>query len=357
MQMRILFLNNYPMEEAFKAWKERQWPGHHLWGITELERLGFEVHILAHKTFPERLLFDHLRMRQRTRLNVGLGQQIRALCKGRYDVVYSGCQDHTWLLAHLRSRGLFRKPIVAILHHPANEWQMTNDFVNGHDRLICLSNGVKNSLLCSGLDFDRGKLRKLQWGVDLEFYNRWRTGFGKNWIETRKVVSAGKTNRDHDVLAQAVIDLNCEVEIYCSMDSRPTREPVPENVLVSYRPNREIAICYPKLVRVYEEASVICIPLKSVDSLAGLTSLMDALALGRPVIMTRNRYVDIDIEALGFGLWVEPGDVPGWRLAISTVLENPALALEMGGKAAELGKQWFTIQRFSEDLARIFAEL
>jgi glycosyltransferase involved in cell wall biosynthesis len=355
--MRVLFLNNYPMEEVFKLWKERRFPGHHLWGITELERLGFEVDILAYETFPERFLYDRLLGRRRTRLNVGLGQQIRALCRGRYDVVYSGCQYHTWLLAHLRSRGLFRKPIVAILHHPLAKSQITNDFVNGHDRLICLSNGVKNSVLSSGLDFDRSKLRKLQWGVDLNFYSRWRTGLGKNWIETRKVVSAGISNRDHDVLAQAVIGLNCEVNIYCSKDSRPTTEPLPENVSVSYRPNTEIPICYPNLVSVYEETFVICIPLRRVDFLSGLTSLMDALALGRPVIMTRNRYVDIDIEALGFGLWIEPGDVLGWRLAISTLLENPALALEMGEKAAELGKQRFTIQRFSEDLARIFAEL
>jgi hypothetical protein len=39
---------------------------------------------------------------------------------------------------------------------------------------------------------------------------------------------------------------------------------------------------------------------------------MDAIGMGKPVIMTRHPLIDIDIEAKG-GIWVNPGDVEGGR--------------------------------------------
>jgi phosphoribosylcarboxyaminoimidazole (NCAIR) mutase len=68
---------------------------------------------------------------------------------------------------------------------------------------------------------------------------------------------------------------------------------------------------YPEMMAAYLTARVIAIPLEKSDvSLAGLTSLVDAMAIGRPVIMTRNPFIDLDIEAQGIGRWVEPGDPP-----------------------------------------------
>lgn len=48
-------------------------------------------------------------------------------------------------------------------------------------------------------------------------------------------------------------------------------------------------------------------------SLAGVTSLMDAIGLGRAVLMTCNPHVDLDIEVKGIGFWLDPGDVEGWK--------------------------------------------
>ena len=40
---------------------------------------------------------------------------------------------------------------------------------------------------------------------------------------------------------------------------------------------------------------------------------MDCLGIGKPVIMTKNPNIDIDIEKEGIGHWVEPGDVEEWK--------------------------------------------
>jgi len=356
--MKVLFLNNYDMRDGFEKWREGVYPGHHLWGATHLNEFGVSVEILPFERFSkvnnywrvQRLLgLSQLSMR-------GLDQQLRALFRGGYDVVYSGCQNHTFLLARLRALGLLNKPVVAIIHHPIPQGTVGKHFFNGHDRLICLSKKVRASLLAD-YDLEAEKVIKLDWGVDLEFYGQYCKVPVHGTGRPPAIISAGKSNRDHDVLVNSVIGLDCEVHIYCSENSRPSIAPLPRNVFVTHGPKRTNAIAYPELIRIYRDAYAIAIPLNAADALAGLTSLMDALAIGRPVIMTRNPYIDIDIEALGIGIWVDAGDVAGWKSAISKLLADPGLALEMGERARQLCEKDFNIRQFSESLARVFKGL
>jgi hypothetical protein len=58
---------------------------------------------------------------------------------------------------------------------------------------------------------------------------------------------------------------------------------------------------YPQLLEFYARSRVLAIPMLVQQQLAGLTSLMDALGMGKPVIMTKHPLIDLDIEALGIG--------------------------------------------------------
>ena len=56
------------------------------------------------------------------------------------------------------------------------------------------------------------------------------------------------------------------------------------------------------MAKMIESVRVIAIPLEKQETLAGLTSLLDCLGFGKPVIMTRNPCIDIDIEKEGIGI-------------------------------------------------------
>lgn len=355
--MRILFLNNYDMKNGLEIWEKGLYPGHHLWGATNLQKFGLNVEILPFELFAK--VNNYWRIQKLLNLDRstmrGLDQQLRTLLRGKYEIVYSGCQNHTFLLAKLRTLKLFNKPIVAIIHHPITKGEVGDNFFSGHDRLICLSNKVRESLL-KDYDLDPDKVIKIDWGVDLKFYGEYRKSSTAT-AQAPVIISAGKTNRDHDVLVNSVDGMDCEVHIYCSEDSRPTITPLPPNVFVTNGPKGINAISYPELVRLYSDAYAIAIPLNEADALAGLTSLMDALAIGRPVIMTRNPFVDIDIEALGVGIWVDHGDVFGWQSAISKLLSDPTMASEMGARARQLCEERFSIDHFSKKLACVFKEI
>ena len=58
---------------------------------------------------------------------------------------------------------------------------------------------------------------------------------------------------------------------------------------------------YQKMANLIQNVRVIAIPLEEQSTLAGLTSLMDCLGFGKPVIITKNPCIDLDIENLGIG--------------------------------------------------------
>ena len=52
----------------------------------------------------------------------------------------------------------------------------------------------------------------------------------------------------------------------------------------------------------------------------GLTTLVEAFALGLPVVCTRNPKFEMDIEKEGVGIYVDYNDVEGWKQAITYTL-------------------------------------
>ena len=342
MTMKILFVNNYAMNRAWNLWKNGEWPGHHLWGITHLNTYGIDVDILPYEKY--------VRLKRIMAGELGdLDQQVRMLVNWHgYDLIYSGCQTSTILLSWLRCLGIFHKPIIATLHHPLGYSLRNRWFVKGHSKLLCLSRGFKEQIENSFGGLADGKLELLEWGADLGFYHF--DGSGSR-DDVGLIVSAGTSKRDYNTLVQAAGAVDCRVKIYCSVDSAPAVVPLRSNVGVYVGDGTYDAIGYRDLFAEYAQAAIVAIPLKDIRILSGLTSLLDAMLVGKPVIMTKNPGIDIDIEAAGIGLWVEPGDVNGWRDAINYLIANPQKARDMGKRGRELCENRYNLDRFASQLA------
>lgn len=346
--MKVLFINNYPMDKAWEEWDRGEYPGHHLWGVTHLQKYGIEVDILPHEKYS---ILN--KIGSKFKLGGYLDIQLRILLRySQYDLVYSGCQFNTLFLSLLRSLGIFRKPIIAIVHHPMIKGRESNVFIKGHWKLLCISKRIMSQLE-KEFNVDEGKACLLDWGIDLPFYEKQSSG-GSVDNETGFFVSAGKSSRDHDTLVKAFLGINSPLKIYCSAQSAPTISDLPSNIIVQFNHSTNNAISYKDLLAEYKKAYAIAIPLIDTDSLAGLTSLLDAMAMGKPMIMTKNNQVDIDIEKEGIGIWVNPGDVNGWQEAISYLLANPQKAREMGNRGYDLCRNKYNLEVFSANLARIF---
>ena len=88
----------------------------------------------------------------------------------------------------------------------------------------------------------------------------------------------------------------------------------------------------------------------------GLTTLVEALALGMPIICSRNPYFEIDIDKEKVGISIPYGDVEGWINAINYLETHPEEAAEMGRNARKLAEERFNLEIFSKEIAESLFE-
>lgn len=334
---RLLFLNDYPMQEARRLHASGLYPSQHLWGTAELPALGWTV-----VDFPDR---TWLGAPAKWRFTV---QQVQAAMLARQrevDVVYSACQFNTWLLARMRRAGLLKVPLVTMVHHPLRGPLQNRAYVQGHDALLFLNRSVEEQ---SRRRFaDRLPLcQSLWWGPDLRF----AADIAPEGPPV-DVIAAGKSHRDFATLVRAANGAAWTVAVYCAHRNLAGLDNVPGNVTV-HANESGLVLSYPDLYARVRSARLVAIPLAEVDALAGLTSVLDALALGLPLVMTRNRWLDFDPEREGVGLTVEPGDAQGWRRSIDHILCNPQLERDMGRRARDLAERG-DMRRFAAELSDV----
>ena len=90
---------------------------------------------------------------------------------------------------------------------------------------------------------------------------------------------------------------------------------------------------------------------------SGLTTLVEAFALGIPVICSRNPNFEIDIDKEGIGITVEYNDVQGWIDAIRYIADHPEEARRMGENARKLAEERFNLEIFSREIAESLLEI
>jgi hypothetical protein len=139
--MKVIFINNYPMNYIWEQWKQGKCPAHHLWGVSHLSQHGIEVEILPYEKFKIFNKIGKMIGAGHSGAGLYLDQQLRVMSKlSSFDLVYSACQYNTWFLANLRRLNIFERPIVSLIHHPLTaslkpSWGQL--FLDGHDHLLC----------------------------------------------------------------------------------------------------------------------------------------------------------------------------------------------------------------------------
>ena len=131
----------------------------------------------------------------------------------------------------------------------------------------------------------------LFWGPDMDFYAR-----HARVPETFRYdfVSAGKIYRDYDLFFRVIPRLTERYEVFGAGSSVRNE------------------ISYIDLMKIYSETRFICIPIAKFRHegriLVGLTGFLDAIALGKPVLMADNTLIGVDVESEGLGFCYKAGD-------------------------------------------------
>jgi glycosyltransferase involved in cell wall biosynthesis len=348
---RVLFANNYDMARARAGWRAGTYPAHHLYGTAQL---GPEFDVVDLPFSSDDRLARATRL---TRRKLGdVGQQLAAASsRGPGAVVYGAAAQELRSLIALRAARLFAKPIVAVFHSAPWTGPSRGLALRGVDRAIALCEHTRRGLIESGVAPER--ITVLGWGADLEF-----PGFAprKPAAPDAPVVATGKTERDMRTLLEALRATGLSARVYGDRDALGRACPIPPQVSVRPVSSNDASSAPMKyddaVMADLRSAAVVAIPLASTDRLSGLTEVVDALACGRPMILTRAPYFDFDIEQIGCGWWVEPGDVRGWSERLTAAMADRERLDRMGRAGRAWAQANLNAELFTAGLRRVLRE-
>jgi glycosyltransferase involved in cell wall biosynthesis len=248
--------------------------------------------------------------------------------------------------------------------------------VHSHIDRIALHSRRQHELAVQQLGIGEDRLALVPYQVDAAFWQPLHVP------EERLICSAGLEFRDYPTLVRAVDGLDVKVVIGAASHWSKRRntardERLPANVEVS-------AFDYAALRRLYSRSAIVVVPLDETDFQAGVTTILEAMAMGKPVIVTHTQgQTDVvedrrsttrgssprprppsllrsvaeaagaEVEPTGF--YVMPGDAGAMKRAIAYLLEHPDQRRKLGEAGRRTVEQLLTVDHFAERMRRLVA--
>ena len=240
--------------------------------------------------------------------------------------------------------------------------------VHSHIARIALHSRRQYDLAIAELGIPADRLALVPQRVDTEF---WRPLLD---AEERLICSAGLERRDYATLFRAVEGLDARIVIGAS-DHRSRRSNAadglarPANVVVDSVDQRALRALYAR-------AAIVVVPLDETDVQAGVTTILEAMAMGRAVVVTHSEgqtdvvqdrravtrsacprsrptsllrtvaeQSEVDLEPTGF--YVPPGDPDALRRALVYLLDHPVERTRLGLAGRRAVERLMTVDQFA----------
>ena len=185
--------------------------------------------------------------------------------------------------------------------------------------------------------------------VDTEFWRPERVTVARR--DRPMICAVGQELRDYPTLVEAVRGLDVDVIVAAASpwskrsDSSAGLD-IPANVDV-----RGFNLF--DLRQLYADASFVVVPLQETDFQAGITTILEAMSMGKALVCTRTTGQTDAIIDGETGVYVPPADIERLRVAIRRLLDDPAAATDLG----QAGQRWVREQADIDAYARRLADV
>ena len=348
--MKVYFYHTQDLGRIERAWKAKQFPGHFLYGATHLPNHGIDVVMHKHKD-----------IQSRARLMLYVTWRVLT-CRQHIDAIYATHWDGLELIIFMRALHLYPHPVILWHHQPivkadsSMREMMAHIFYRGIDQMFFFSEALlQQSLLSSKAREER--MHVVHWGADLEYYDNLMKQ--QDVGEHTGFISTGKEKRDMPTLIRAFSATGHPLNIFIAYKACGDNY---LEILGDLRPSANIHIQFIKGLIPHElaakvwAAKYVAICCQETNYTVGLTTLVEALALGMPVIATRNKTYPIDIEREGVGIVVPYYDSVAWEKAIRYITSDTDAADEMGRKARRLAEQLYNLETCTAEVAEVIKQ-
>lgn len=187
--------------------------------------------------------------------------------------------------------------------------------------------------------------------TDTHFFSPPATSSGETESHDHRpiIMSVGLEQRDYASLATATKDLQVDVRISgYSADTRILDKAFPKEI-----PENFSRRFYPwtDLLQLYREADIAVVSLYPNNHAAGVQALMEALACGRPVVVTATDGLQKYIASSEFVRAVPTGNPHELGKAIADLLSRPEQRQRLGECASAIARERHTLEAYIRALA------
>ena len=247
----------------------------------------------------------------------------------------------------LRARGL-GVPHVVIGHHldspKKRELFRHLGAASGMDRILVHSERQREVAIRLGVPPER--VFVLPYAVDTDFWEP----CAERTPGTRPIVgSAGIEHRDYATLVDAMQGLDAHLVVSIGSTHSPTsRSRLPER----WPPTAEVGFAPPSRLRLrHADATVVVVPIVETEFPAGITSILEAMAMAKPVVVSGTRGLGQVVRDEETGLVVPPGDAAAMHRAVRRLLDDHRLRHRLGMQARAFTIAEAGVDRFAGRIA------
>lgn len=338
--MRIAFLYAGGREARWKQALAGEVPSDFFYGAVEIARMGHEVECIDAPGNPRgwiagaynRLWNWRTPVRTRGEDFVAVGAVFDRLKNA--DVVVATSTPHANAFVMWTRLKRLRIPMVGIqcgmVNHPLHGARLrATRRVLGRQEIVLFADSERPETI-SRFQLPPQRVHANPFGVDVEF---WTPGPASG--EGGYLLAVGNDGRrDYRTLVEAVAGLSLRAKL---VTARPLPEPLPPNVEAIRGSWHRPAVTDAELRDLYRGALAVCVPLEDSMQPSGQSVALQAMACGRPVILTRTQglWTGSDFLDGGHLLLVPPASVEALRESIGKLVTDRSLAERMGTSARE----------------------
>lgn len=356
--MRILQLMSFQVDLSNE--NLNSFPSHNLFGYNSLNLNDIKVDWVSPEIIQNKFVRLWIRI-----LGANAGKaflQLKCVFLSKdYDIIYSGHDMHLIVLGLMRKLRICQKPVFVLCHFSYNLkyvksyksrlFKRIERYIvfNGVDKLV-FANERLYRLACDDFKVPHKHSKFLNWGADINFFSNINPNVRIE--KSEYFAAAGTANRDYKTLISAFYKLpSYNLKIFGRLGEKLEIDDGKDHNIKFYDLRSYGTESMKVLAQYYLQSTAILIPiLQENDVPNGATVLVEALAVGKPIIITDFDTNYIDVEKEGVGLKVKQGDIDGWTSAIKYLSSNPQLVQEMGIKARLLAENKFNYTLFSNRL-------
>ncbi|MBC8139652.1 MAG: glycosyltransferase family 4 protein [Fibrella sp.] len=266
----------------------------------------------------------------------------------KYDAIFTNGENVAIPLA-LLLRGRRQRPAhVTIGHRPSTgKKRVFFRSLRVHDQIdsMLLYATTQHEFARSHLGILQRKLRRIEFHADEQFFKP----CPQMPVNPVQICAAGLEWRDYPTLISAMESLpDLRLRIAAASPWSKHRNETETRTLPPNVSAKRYA--YNELRELYATSAIVAVPLYENDFQAGVTTLLEAMAMGKAVIVTRTTgQTDIITDGVN-GLCVPVGDVDAWCKAIRRLQSDVALRTQLGTNALRWVREHATLNRWSGEI-------